>query len=392
MKNKKKKQTGIPRFLAVTAAALMLPFLGRELYRNAAAISGFGARAAVISAAAAMPDAGIAMLRERFRAALYDGEEQAPAAPAPSPEAEQQPAEANPDPFEPPGEAEPEPAQPQTTPAAPPKIPEKYAAALLSENYSGKDNGSLVKFGDGFIKNDTDRTDSKIEEILETPFGLEFTNTSEPQVLIFHTHATESFERFDTMVYDTRNTWRSTDNNSNMVAVGAAMQQSLEQNGIGVIHDTTQHDYPSYNGSYERSAETVKAYLEQYPSIKVVLDLHRDAMERDNQAIVKPVAMIDGQKTAQLMMICCCDDGSMNIPDWRKNLRFAAAFQDQAERMYPGLTRPILLCHRKYNMDLSPGSLLLEFGSNANTIEEAIRSAELAGLALAELITQNAAG
>jgi len=154
-----------------------------------------------------------------------------------------------------------------------------------------------------------------------------------------------------------------------------------------VIHDTTQHDYPSYNGSYERSAATVQSYLEEYPSIKVVLDLHRDAMERENGTIVKPVTVIDGKKAAQIMIIAAGDDdGTIGVPQYRQNLRFAAAYQSYLSSAYPDLTRPVYFCYRKYNMDLTPGSLLLEFGSNANTLEEAVYSAQMAGQALADLI------
>ena len=388
MKKRQKKKTGIPRFLAVTAAVMLLPFAVRGIAGGTEKIARWSGGAAVISAAATMPDAGIALLRERFQSELYEPEQghtsQEPAPAAPQTETPQDEAQA--DPFVPPAQSQPQLQTPGAA-AVPPKIPDKYAAALISENFSGKDNGVLLKYGGGFIKNDTNQSDAAVAEILETPFGPGFSASGGPQVLIVHTHATESFERFDTMVYDTRNTWRSTDNNLNMAAVGAAMERVLTENGVGVIHDTTQHDYPSYNGSYERSAETVEAYLEQYPSIKVVLDLHRDAMEREDQAIVKPVAMIDGVKTAQLMIIAGCDDGSMNMPDWRKNLRFAAAFQDRMEQMYPGLTRPILLCHRKYNMDLSGGYLLLEFGSNGNTLEEAVYSGQLLGNILVKVLS-----
>jgi stage II sporulation protein P len=173
-----------------------------------------------------------------------------------------------------------------------------------------------------------------------------------------------------------------------MAAVGRALAQPLEEAGIGLIHDTTQHDYPSYNGSYERSAETVGERLEETPSLRILLDLHRDAMPRDDDVIVKPVKLIEGKKAAQIMIIAGCDDGEMNMPNWPRNLRFAVALQNKIEEKYPGLMRPIYLCYRKYNMHLSDGSLLLEFGSNANTLEEAEYSARLAGEALAELILE----
>ena len=199
-----------------------------------------------------------------------------------------------------------------------------------------------------------------------------------PQVLIMHTHATESFEPYDTDTYDTRNTWRTTDNTQNIVAAGEVMAEAIRAHGIEVLHDETQHDYPSYNGAYDRSAETIKSYLEQYPSIKVVLDVHRDAVQRDT-TLVKPVTAVDGKKAAQLMIIAGCDDGTMGMPNWSQNFRFAAGMQDVIENQWPGLTRPVYFCYRKYNQDLTTGSLLLEIGSHGNTLEEILYTAQLAG-------------
>jgi stage II sporulation protein P len=181
----------------------------------------------------------------------------------------------------------------------------------------------------------------KILDYLARPMELKLSQTDAPQVLVVHTHATEAFNDWDYTYYDKRNSWRSTDNSKNMVAVGEELSRVLSENGIGVIHDKTQHDYPSYNGSYERSAETIKAYLSRYPTIKVVLDLHRDAIEREGGVIVKPTTVIDGQKAAQLMIIACCDNGQMNMPRWDQNFRFAAALADAVEDRYPTLTRPI---------------------------------------------------
>ena len=366
-----------PAFLLVMAAAIGL------IIMTAGHLAPFGERAAVFSAALNMPDGGLKLLAERFSSELY-------VPPDPSGEVAERPAFPHHE-TELPSLLD-DYSEILSSDAAPvriPRIPEKYRALIISENFAGHNNSSLIQFGAGYIKNDTKNTDGDIAEILETGFALQFEDTQEPQVLIVHTHATESFERYDSNVYDTRNKWRSTDNNLNIVAVGAAMQEVLEQNGIGVLHDTTQHDYPSYNGSYERSAETIRRYLEEYPSIKVVLDLHRDAMERDEQVLVKPVAEINGKKAAQVMIISGCDNGNMNMPDWQENLRLAAALSDKTLSLYPDLMRPIYLCYRKYNMDLTPGSLLLEFGSNANTLDEAIYSAALVAEALADLIKEN---
>ena len=389
MKNRKKKRrknAGYSPLPALLLIALVIPVSLAWMSQNGALLRTAGEHTALLAAALDMPKEGLDLLRERFREELYlpgQGDE-ASSAPSPStPDIPQWPAS----PGRLKSSASEEAPAPDKSSATAPKIPPAYRGQILSENFATGGSTALVAFEAGFIKNDTRHTDQEVAAILETPFDLGFTNTGEPQVLIVHTHATEAFERYDSEYYDTRNTWRSQDNNLNMVSVGAAMAEVLEENGIGVIHDTTQHDYPSYNGSYERSAVTIRKYLAEYPSIKVVLDLHRDAMERENDIIVKPVAVIDGKKAAQIMIIAACDDdGSLGVPEYRKNLRFAAAFQSYMASDYRDLTRPVFFSYRKYNMDLSPGSLLLEFGSNANTLEEAVYAAQLSGQALASLI------
>lgn len=256
---------------------------------------------------------------------------------------------------------------------------------MLEEDLSGYDNPNYLKLDPGYLRNYTDLALKKIESIASTAPAFDPGDSTGPQVLIYHTHATEAFERYDRAIYDTRNNWRSTDNNMNMVAVGDALAKSLTENGIQVLHDTTQHDYPSYNGAYERSAKTIEGYLEQYPSIQVILDVHRDAIDR-NGTLIRPVTTIDGKKAAQLMIIAGCDDGSMDMPNWQENLRFAASFQRQATADYDRLMRPIFFCYRKYNFRMAPGALLLEFGSHGNTLEECLYTAQLAGKSMAEAI------
>ena len=95
----------------------------------------------------------------------------------------------------------------------------------------------------------------------------------------------------------------------------------------------------------------------------------------------------DGKKAAQIMIIAGCEDGKVtNFPRWEENLTFALQLQQTAETKYPGLMRPILFSARKYNMDVTPCSVLLEMGSDSNTLEEAVYSGRLIGTALAELL------
>ena len=262
------------------------------------------------------------------------------------------------------------------------------AGIILEKNYPQGSGEKYIPCGTGTIKNNTRVPAAEVAAEITNPlpFAVEW-NSPDPQILIMHTHATESFEPYDSEIYDTRHTWRSTDNSENIVAAGEVMAQAIRSHGIEVLHDDTQHDYPSYNGSYERSAETVKEYLAKYPSIKVVLDVHRDAVQRDS-TLVKPVTQINGKKAAQMMIIAGCDDGTMEMPNWGKNLRFAAGIQDAIESRWQGLTRPIFFCYRKYNQDLTTGSLLLELGSHGNTLEQVLTTAQLAGDAIGNYLAQ----
>lgn len=356
-------------------------------------------QAALLSAMVNMPEGSIELLESRFRDRLDQEYRTQGNESEVEPYLSDWPEEENPDLEPPPPSGQPAPAQPpeeqgpvvtDPSPAKdpPPEIPEEYRGTLLQENMSGTAK-NLLRYGAGKLRNYTDEPDDEIVRIMEQGMNITLEQTDAPQVLIFHTHATESYEPYDSDIYDTRNTWRDTDDHNNMVAVGNVLERVLSDAGIGVVHDTTQHDYPSYNGSYERSAETIKSYLEKYPTIKIALDVHRDAIQRESDLIVKPVVEIDGRKAAQLMIITGCEDGTMGVPEWRQNLRFAASLQDAIEQDYPQLTRPIFFCYRKYNMDLTPGSLLLEIGSNANTLEESIYSAELIGSSLAKLLNAN---
>ena len=206
-----------------------------------------------------------------------------------------------------------------------------------------------------------------------------------PMVLIYHTHTTESYVSAKTGNYDNNFNFRTTEPEYNMVAVGDAIAEQLASANVGVIHAKELHDYPVWTGSYNNSAETIRSVLEQYPSVCIALDIHRDAIS-NGSVVTAPVAEIDGKQSAQIMIISGCDDGTMNMPEYRKNFHLASLIQQTAERMYPGFTRPILFDYRKYNQNLTNGSLLIEVGSQGNTLEEARYAGELTGKVLAETI------
>lgn len=198
----------------------------------------------------------------------------------------------------------------------------------------------------------------------------------EPTVLILHTHATESYTQGDGENYEASSAYRTLDEGYNMLAIGDRVAELLESGGITVLHDRTFHDYPSYSGSYAASRDTIAAYLAQYPSIQLILDLHRDAAEDSNGNQIATTAEINGRSSAQLMLVVGSDAGGLTHPNWQENLAIALKLQAQLERQYPGLCRNMNFCSQRYNQDMLPGALLVEVGAAGNTQAQALVAAE----------------
>lgn len=208
----------------------------------------------------------------------------------------------------------------------------------------------------------------------------------QPQVLILHTHATEAYEAREKNFYSNKAPNNSRNSKINVVGVGEEIVNQLKLAGIGVVHDKKIHDDPSYNGAYDRSNQTIRAYLEKYPSIKVVLDVHRDGIQNKNNERIAPITKIDGRKAAQILIIAGCDNGNMHYLTYEKNLAFACFLQRNLEADYPKLTRPLLFKYKHYNQSLTPGTLLVEIGSNSNSVDEARFSGWLFGKSLAKAL------
>lgn len=225
-----------------------------------------------------------------------------------------------------------------------------------------------------YLKNNTN-LNINIKSFLESELKISLKKTDSPQVLILHTHATETFLESDATVYSKSYKSRTTDNQKNMVKIGTIIAEELNNAGIVTLHAKTQHDYPEYTGSYSRAAKTINSYLKKYPSIKIVLDLHRDALSVDSDKI-KLVTKINGEKAAQVMLVMGSQSGSVkNFPKWKENLKLAVRLQQIMETKYPTLARPITLTSSNYNESLTTGSMLIEFGTDANSLSEAKYSA-----------------
>lgn len=223
-----------------------------------------------------------------------------------------------------------------------------------------------------------------LETLLCGALSWELTG-DEPTVLIYHSHATESYTPSAGETYKETSAYRTLDTNYNMVSVGDRLAQLLRAQGIGVVHDRTLHDEPSYSAAYSSSRKSVQALLEQYPSVRLVIDLHRDALSLDSGKQLDTHALVDGKDSAQLMLVVGTDDGGLTHPNWQENLALALKLHVLLERENPGITRPISFRTQRFNQDLSPGTVLIEVGAAGDSHTEALTAAEALAQAILTL-------
>ena len=256
-----------------------------------------------------------------------------------------------------------EPTEPTTMPTEPIAVPKPITAAFFSPS-----DAKLVTV------NNVCGYDVDLQAMLEKPLSWDLTQEG-PAVLIVHTHGTESYEKTD--AYEESSAYRTLDKGYNMVSVGDRIAQVLEAGGVQVVHDRTAHDHPSYNGAYSSSRKSVKAYMEQYPSIRMVLDIHRDSVTRSDGTQASYSQTVDGKQTAKLMMVVGTDANGNSHPNWQENMALAVKLHAQLEKMAPGICRTISFRKQRFNQDLSAGAMLIEVGAAGNTHEEALAGAEL---------------
>lgn len=228
--------------------------------------------------------------------------------------------------------------------------------------------------------------DPDLEALLTEPLDWQL-QSEQPTVLIVHTHTTESYTKGPGDVYQESGSYRTLDPAYNLLCLGELITEKLEAAGIGVIHDVSFHDYPNYNGSYNDCAKSTEQYLEKYPSIQLILDLHRDAAQTDSGQLTTSCT-VGGQSSAQLMFVVGTDEGGLSNPDWQDNLAVALKLQVLLERENPGICRSLSLAKYRYNQHLGNRALLIEIGAAGDTLDQA----KTAAGALADAIIALAAG
>ncbi|MBE6937836.1 MAG: hypothetical protein E7460_04700 [Ruminococcaceae bacterium] len=238
-----------------------------------------------------------------------------------------------------------------------------------------------LEFGDIYIKNNTAYSPD-IEGLLQQPL----TFSEAPTVLIIHTHATECYTPTELDSYEVSEGDRCTDPGFSVVRVGDELTDALRAQGIRVIHDRTLFDGESYTGAYARSNAAVRAWLKKDPSIAVVLDIHRDALNAEGSTRYRLALETASGDAAQMLILVGTDGSGANHPNWQSNLSLGLKLQRGLNEIAPGIVRPMLLTNGSYDQEVCPGALLIEVGANGNSLSDALVSAGYLGEVLGNIL------
>jgi len=230
------------------------------------------------------------------------------------------------------------------------------------------------------IKNDTDY-EINIDEYLNMAAD------KGGKILILHTHTSEAYMMEGEDVYKESDPYRTQESGKNIIEIGSIIEKKLTERGIEVIHDKTYHDFPAYTGSYKRALETAEKILKENGDIKLVLDVHRDAILSNDGKYMKTYAEIGGEGCAQALIVIGTNGGGLSHDGWKNNLKYGLQLQKIMNDKYPEIVRPLHLCNERYNGHMSDGAMIIEIGSNANTLSEAKRCAALVGECIADFIS-----
>ena len=268
----------------------------------------------------------------------------------------------------------------EDAPSPAPAAEEKPAASGgdMARTLAVTTEDGYVRVGDVFIKNTSRQT---VEDIaFDGTFAAKL-GADAPQVLILHTHGSEAYTMPEGQEYVSTGTFRTADGSVSVIRVGDEIAAALSQHGISVLHDRALYDDPEYNGAYYRAEDAIEAYLEKYPSISFILDVHRDALE-DKAGHQYKVITREDPSCAQVSLVM----GS-SWEGWQENLKLAVAVQQHLTDQYPTLMRPVTVRNSDYNEYFTPGSLLVEVGAAGNSLDEALAAARLFAHGFAEVVT-----
>ncbi len=206
----------------------------------------------------------------------------------------------------------------------------------------------------------------------------EFSRKSDT-VFMYTTHTSESYANSQMYSFEYTSPRRTTDGQYNMLSVASILASNLNKKGINTICSLTPHDYGEYNSAYTNSRRTFESIVLQNPDVAISIDVHRDAIEDLDFA---PKAELSGYNVASLMLVMGIGYSDGYNPYYEQNLKLALEIQILANKIYPGLFRPMIIRNSVYNQDIKENSFLVEVGASGNTLDEA----KLATRCLANLL------
>ena len=248
----------------------------------------------------------------------------------------------------------------------------------------GKDLKTFILNPFNLEEKQVSKSDSKSEEVnqvanLYNPNLKKTLDNAKPEVLIYHSHTSEAYRTSDN---DTAKTSSTMDQTKNVCAVGDVIAEELEKNyGIAVIHDKTVHDKGDYNGAYKKSGVTLDKYLKEYGDFKLIIDLHRDDV--DKSAVT---TKINGANVARFMFVV-----TEKNPKYAKQKKLIDSMIGISNKLFPELLRSKSIYAYEwgigyYNQNRSDNAVLVEVGSNSNTIDEVKNTGKYLARIIAEQI------
>ena len=199
-----------------------------------------------------------------------------------------------------------------------------------------------------------------------------------PEVYIYNTHQGEQYQGKGLDEYNIT---------PGVMMASYIMQDKLEKQNIKtIVLEDNIIDYMNLNNmkhsqSYKASRYFITSTIQNTPSLKLILDLHRDSIEKE-----KSTAIIEGKACAKIVFVV----GS-EYDTYENNLKLTNDLNEKIKDKYPDLTRGVIIkggqgSNGVYNQDISPKMTLLEIGSDTNNIGEVLNTIELIAPIIGEYV------
>jgi stage II sporulation protein P len=261
--------------------------------------------------------------------------------------------------------------------------PQPVSSVSYEEEDENEDDSDLVASDEIVLRNFTKHT-ININELLKEPLNINFAKKG-PKVLIYHTHTSESYVLREEDLGKKDVPSFNSNPKYNVVRVGEELARNLKKYGIETLHNGTVHD-KTRDAAYGLSINTLKSYQKSYPSIKIYIDIHRDAVGSEKPKL-RMVKKINGKNAAQIMFVVG-SDGTLPHPEWKENLKFVLKLQKKLNEKYPGLAKPLWITGKRYNQQISNHAILIEVGGDGNLLSECLESMKYLAEVLNEVMLE----